>query len=60
MICKKCGCRVSDTAAFCDKCGAPMAEFGQAEPPKPTTDEKISTVFGKAKDNKQVKITLLI
>lgn len=31
MICKKCGCRVSDTAAFCDKCGAPMAEFGQKE-----------------------------
>lgn len=60
MICKKCGCRVSDTAAFCDKCGAPMAEFGQAKPPKPTTDEKISTAFGKAKDNKQVKIILLI
>lgn len=32
MICKKCGCRVSDTAAFCDKCGAPMAEFGEKEP----------------------------
>lgn len=31
MICKKCGCRVSDTAAFCDKCGASMAEFGQKE-----------------------------
>jgi len=31
MICKKCGCRVSDTAAFCDKCGAPMAEFGMPE-----------------------------
>lgn len=36
MICKKCGCRVSDTATFCDKCGAPMAEFGQKETPKPT------------------------
>lgn len=31
MICKKCGCLVSDTATFCDKCGAPMAEFGQKE-----------------------------
>ena len=31
MICKKCGCRVSDTAAFCEKCGAPMAEFGMTE-----------------------------
>ncbi|WP_417140121.1 zinc-ribbon domain-containing protein, partial [Ruminococcus sp.] len=31
MICKKCGCRVSDSAAFCDKCGASMAEFGQKE-----------------------------
>lgn len=31
MICKKCGCRVSDTAAFCDKCGAPMEEFGIKE-----------------------------
>ena len=28
MICKKCGNKVSDTAAFCDKCGASMAEFG--------------------------------
>ena len=31
MICKKCGCRVNDTATFCDKCGASMAEFGQKE-----------------------------
>lgn len=31
MICKKCGCRVSDTATFCEKCGAPMAEFGIKE-----------------------------
>lgn len=31
MICKKCGCRVSDTATFCDKCGASMTEFGQKE-----------------------------
>lgn len=31
MICKKCGCRVSDSAAFCAKCGASMAEFGQKE-----------------------------
>ena len=36
MICKKCGCRVNDAATFCDKCGAPMAEFGQKETPKPT------------------------
>ncbi len=36
MICKKCGCRVNDAATFCDKCGAPMAEFGQKEPPKST------------------------
>ena len=31
MICKKCGCRVSDTATFCEKCGVPMAEFGIKE-----------------------------
>lgn len=31
MICKKCGCRVGDTASFCEKCGAPMAEFGIKE-----------------------------
>lgn len=31
MICKKCGCRVSDTATFCEKCGALMAEFGEPE-----------------------------
>lgn len=31
MICKKCGCRVNNTASFCDKCGAPMAEFGIKE-----------------------------
>ena len=60
MICKKCGCRVSDTAAFCDKCGASMAEFGQKETPKPATDEKFSTMFGKVKDNKQAEIILLV
>ena len=60
MICKKCGCRVSDTASFCDKCGASMAEFGQKEAPKPATDEKFSTMFGKVKDNKQAKIILLV
>lgn len=59
MICKKCGCRVSDTASFCDKCGASMAGFGQKEAPKPATDEKFSTMFGKVKDNKQAKIILL-
>ena len=31
MICKKCGCRVSNAATFCEKCGAPMAEFGIKE-----------------------------
>lgn len=30
MICKKCGNKVSDTAAFCDKCGASMAEFEES------------------------------
>jgi len=43
MICKKCGCRVSDSAAFCDKCGASMAEFGQKEvsaPQKPSRQKK--------------------
>lgn len=24
MVCKKCGCPISDTAAFCEKCGAPI------------------------------------
>ena len=36
MICKKCGCRVNDAATFCDKYGAPMAEFGQKETLKST------------------------
>lgn len=31
MICRKCGCRVSDTATFCEKCGAPVEEFGVQE-----------------------------
>ena len=35
MICKKCGCRVNDDAAFCDKCGASMAEFGEKETAAP-------------------------
>lgn len=41
MICKKCGCRVNDDAAFCDKCGASMAEFGEKETPKPKGDTLI-------------------
>lgn len=59
MICKKCGCRVNDTATFCEKCGAPMAEFGQKEAQKPATDEKLSTILHKVEDNKQAKIILL-
>lgn len=31
MICKKCGCRVSDTASYCIKCGAAMNEYGISE-----------------------------
>lgn len=32
MICRKCGCRVSDDASYCMKCGAPMEEFGKTDP----------------------------
>lgn len=31
MICKKCGCRVSDDASYCMKCGAAMNEYGISE-----------------------------
>lgn len=53
MICKKCGCRVSDTAMFCDKCGAPMAEFDEKEPAQ---IENISFV----KRNKKIIVIVAI
>lgn len=55
MICKKCGCRVSDTAAFCDKCGASMAEYGQKEVSTPQ-----KTKSSEERKKKIIIITLLV
>lgn len=55
MICKKCGCHVSDTATFCDKCGAPMAEFGQKE----VCDAQKSTL-SKEKRKKIILVVLIV
>lgn len=52
MICKKCGCRVSDTASFCDKCGAPMAEFGIKEQPNSSDALSKKAAKGQADINK--------
>lgn len=64
MICKKCGCRVSDKAAFCDKCGASMAEFGIKEE-KPEKKEnavvKNCKIFiKKVKENRKLQIVLVV
>lgn len=64
MICKKCGCRVSDTAAFCDKCGASMAEFGIKEE-KPQKKENAVVKSGKlfikkVKENRKLQIVLVV
>ena len=52
MICKKCGCRVSDTATFCEKCGAPMAEFGIKEQTHSSDARTSKTTKGQADINK--------
>lgn len=55
MICKKCGCRVSDTAVFCDKCGASMAEFGQKE-----VSETQKTKSPKERKKRMIIVALII
>ncbi len=64
MICKKCGCRVSDTATFCEKCGAPMAEFGIKEE-TPQKNESAAIKSGKAvvekvKGDRKLQIILAV
>lgn len=64
MICKQCGCRVSDTAAFCDKCGASMAEFGIQEE-KPQKKENAVVKSGKlfikkVKENRKLQIVIVV
>lgn len=64
MICKKCGCRVSDTATFCEKCGAPMAEFGIKEE-TPQKKESAAIKSGKAvvervKGDRKLQIILAV
>lgn len=54
MICKKCGCRVSDTAMFCDKCGASMAEFGEKE------SEKAKDISFAKKNKKLIAVVAIL
>lgn len=61
MICRKCGCRVSDTATFCEKCGAPMAEFGISKEKRENILVKKGKAFAqKVKDDRKFRIIIVV
>lgn len=56
MICKKCGCPISDTAAFCEKCGAPIEEKDSNNIDKKSSFLKEGeALVKKFKDNKKMQ-----
>lgn len=63
MICKKCGCRVGDTASYCTKCGAPLAEFGIQEEATKNNESTIvkngKALVQKIKSEKKIQIILV-